>query len=59
MFENINNVRSGILIANVSKTYFKGIYENNNINLYLENGKILVEIPNADGSFKTETFLKK
>ena len=26
---------------------------------YLEAGKILVEIPNADGSFKTETFLKK
>lgn len=26
---------------------------------YLEAGKILVEIPNADGSFKNETFLKK
>ena len=26
---------------------------------YVENGKILVEIPNADGSFKNEEFLKK
>ena len=52
MFENINNVRSGILIENVSKTYFKGIYANNNINLYLEKGKIIGLI-GANGSGKT------
>lgn len=52
MFENINNVMSGILIENVSKAYIKGIYASNNINLHLEKGKIIGLI-GANGSGKT------
>lgn len=49
MFENINNVMSGILIENVSKAYIKGIYASNNINLHLEKGKI-IGLMSANGS---------
>lgn len=52
MFDNISNIKSGILIENVSKSYVKGVYANNNINLCFEKGKIIGLI-GANGSGKT------
>ena len=55
-----NSIPYATFKASAKKDVFRVQLQNGTTTLgYLENGKILVEIPNADGSFKTETFLKK
>lgn len=55
-----NSIPYATFKPSAKKDVFRVQLQNGSTTLgYIENGKILVEIPNADGSFKNEEFLKK
>ena len=55
-----NSIPYATFKPSAKKNVFRVQLQNGTTTLgYLEGGKILVEIPNADGSFKNEEFLKK